>query len=1321
MILLGVVAAHAACGAEHAREGGQGDPVPVTARAADAPPGTVASVDERRGVPTIFRADHGRSQRAPHDSPEAAARWYLARHATLYDLSREALETVYLHRVHDTGAGGIIAMFRQRVDGIPVVRSELKVLMARDLRLLAITGNLHRVAARTGVEASNGFRLDGAAALARALGDVYGIDVDQAGIRDLRWQQGGYAHFDLAAEGAAHGAGIRLVMPARVEPVYFPLPDRLLPAHHVELLATRIGAHEDQGFAYIVAAADGRVLSRQRRVMDDAKVYRVWADAAFPHTPADGPHADYSPHPSGVPDGSAPSFSAPAAITMEGFRASDPWLAADATETVGNNVDAYADHVEPDGFSAGDQRARITAPGVFDHVFDTDAQPLSSTEQIQAAVVQLFYTTNWLHDFFYQAGFDEAAGNGQSDNKGRCQGCLGNDALLAQAQDLGPDPVVRNNANMFVPADGMPPRMQMYLWSVPDVSRSFTAAAQDFATGIATFGPQRFSLSPAPLVLASDGSGIPTDGCEAIQNDVDGAIVLVDRGTCSFPVKVRNAEQGGAIGVIVANNEAGEPPPRLDGTKPPIEVATPALSITREDGQQLKTALGQGAVQARMQREAGVERDGTIDNTIVAHEWGHFLHLRLVACTTQQCLAQSEGWGDFLALLMMVREGDDLDGAFAVGGYATLVLGEDSSYFGLRRAPYSRDPDKNALRFRHITDGEPLPAGPAARPSPSDNAEVHNAGEVWASMLFDGYLGLLASGRHSFEETRNRMARYMVAGMILAPVDPTFTEQRDAILLAAVAEDAQDALILAQGFAGRGAGSCAVSPPRDSFDLAGVVEDSATRARMILGAVTMDDSVCSCDGDGALDAEEQGVIRIELSNPTLVPLRDTTAMVSVDSDQIVFPQGTAVQVDEIAPFGAITIELPVAIEAGAAASEQVALAVSLANADTCEGTAGLTIHTYIDFDPVPASVDTVESEREVWQERALDRGEVGLWQSVTSPLDARDRILYGINADTRRDVALESPPLLVSADRPLVISFEHRHEFEGVVDEDTGEVYEWDGGVLEVSIDGGQTWEDASVYADPGYNGVIDPDSLSYLAGRPGYVRRNPAWPDTDTVTMDFGTGLSGRELRLRFRIATDFVFGAHGWEIDDIAVDGIDNRPFWGIGEDASTCVGSGLPVADAGPARSVASGARVVLDGTDSTDPDGDMLAYAWRQIGVPAVALSDADTAMAAFTAPVVEEDTVLSFELRVSDGSGADTDTVAITVLAPPDGGGADGGPDGGPNDGADGGAGSAPDSGGPPLRVTGGGCHVPAPAAGSPWSLLLFLGIGLAVLRRRPGR
>ena len=92
------------------------------------------------------------------------------------------------------------------------------------------------------------------------------------------------------------------------------------------------------------------------------------------------------------------------------------------------------------------------------------------------------------------------------------------------------------------------------------------------------------------------------------------------------------------------------------------------------------------------------------------------------------------------------------------------------------------------------------------------NSEIHNAGEIWATMMFDALVAMIRRSRepgapYSFEEARRRLGRYIVTGMQLAPRAPTYTEQRDAIVAAALENDIEDARLIAEAFAGRGLGT----------------------------------------------------------------------------------------------------------------------------------------------------------------------------------------------------------------------------------------------------------------------------------------------------------------------------------------------------------------------------------------------------------------------------------------------------------------------------------------------------------------------------------
>jgi predicted secreted protein len=90
--------------------------------------------------------------------------------------------------------------------------------------------------------------------------------------------------------------------------------------------------------------------------------------------------------------------------------------------------------------------------------------------------------------------------------------------------------------------------------------------------------------------------------------------------------------------------------------------------------------------------------------------------------------------------------------------------------------------------------------------------------------------------------------------------------------------------------------------------------------------------------------------------------------------------------------------------------------------------------------------------------------------------------------------------------------------------------------------------------------------------------------------------------------------------------------------------------PTADAGTDQTVAEGSTVNLDGSSSSDPDGDSLSYSWEQTAGEAVTLDGADTATPSFTAPSVSSSgATLTFQLTVDDGNdGTDIDSVDIVV-------------------------------------------------------------------------
>ncbi len=114
--------------------------------------------------------------------------------------------------------------------------------------------------------------------------------------------------------------------------------------------------------------------------------------------------------------------------------------------------------------------------------------------------------------------------------------------------------------------------------------------AGDYAIQTASFGPPIPDLGlTADVILADDGTGPDVnDACEAINTDLTGAIAIVNRGSCNFTVKVVNAQNAGALGVLVANNTSPGLPP-MGGTD--NAVAIPSVGISQDDGALITTNL----------------------------------------------------------------------------------------------------------------------------------------------------------------------------------------------------------------------------------------------------------------------------------------------------------------------------------------------------------------------------------------------------------------------------------------------------------------------------------------------------------------------------------------------------------------------------------------------------------------------------------------------------------------------------------------------------------------------------------------------------------
>jgi large repetitive protein len=1224
-----------------------------------------AHMEERLGVPTFLWAQGGgvsSAQVKPGMTLEQAARTHLQAYADAYRLSASDLgSNVELKAVHQTKFGPVIAQFVQRVEGIEVFRNELKVIMRReDLALVALSGYLAPGESVRQARAQAGaFKLSAEQVVARAFQDLTGLALSPRSLVASGKPEGGYTRFALET-GTSNLLTWSLGEPPRAKQVYYTLQDRLEPAWYVEVEAGSKGGTETSYFSYVFSASSGALLMRNDLTAHSDFTYRVWADPTS-KVPYDGPHGtEVTPHPTGMPDNYDPPFVPANLVTLSSypFSTNDPWLPAGATQTAGNNADAYADLFPPDGYQEGrDFRATTTGADTFDYTYDPTRAPGFNTTQQQAAVVNLFYMNNFLHDWYYDAGFDEVSGNAQASNYGR--GGLGGDALRVEGQDYSG----RNNANMSTPADGARPRMQMYIFNGrPRVTlNSPPDLTGDVLVGGASFGASEFNVTADILIPNPAGT---TLGCSAFPaGTFTGKIALIDRGTCAFSIKTKNAQDAGAVAVIIANNAPNQPPPGMSGTDATITI--PTVSITLEAASTWKTRVAGGATfNLSLARLPDQDTDGTLDNDIIAHEWGHYISNRLISNSSglvnNQGRAMGEGWADFHSLLLTVRESDrtrpgneQYQGVYPTAVYTQNGAVSNGSYFGIRRVPYSTSMARNALTLRHTSLGAALPTThpiSTGAPTGTGNSQVHNSGEVWATMLWECYASLLNA--YPFQEAQDRMKQYLVAAYKATPASPTYLEARDAVLAAAAASDPADYQRFLQAFAKRGAGLGAKVSDRNTTDHVGVVESYSTGKNLEVVSATLDDGANGCDRDGVLDVNEQGFFTLTVRNTGSVALSGLTGAVTTTSTTatLAFPSGTTLTFPTIQPNATARVRLPVRLNAISSQPASAGLRVTFSDTDL----------------PTPAQV--FNHDAQVHYDDALavsasDSAEgMSAWTSSfyqfrpawSTQGTASNRYYHADNPAEVVDLTFTTPWLQVNPTGDFILSFAHRYSFEASSGSSSPF---YDGGVLEFSLDG-IVWFDVLDLGtvDPGYNYTAPLEVGSNpLAERYAYAGLSPGFPNFTARTLNFRELFAGMEVRFRFRVGADESAGAYGWDIDNITFTNVANTPFGArVAETSDGTACNTRPVANAGSNQIVlerigGTPTTVTLNGTGSFDTEGQALTYRWTQTGGPTVALRNDTSAQAQFEADV-PYDTSLTFQLLVNDGVDSSVPaTVTVNVV------------------------------------------------------------------------
>jgi len=747
--------------------------------------------------------------------------------------------------------------------------------------------------------------------------------------------------------------------------------------------------------------------------------------------------------------------------------------------TRGNNVWAAEDRAAANNSSGLVATSTTPAsPLTFNFAPNFGAPPTQRTPvpNQQFNITNLFYWNNLLHDLSYQYGFDEVSGNFQANNLGR--GGFGNDYVVADAQD-GAGTM---NANFSTPSDGFRPRMQMYLWgtaatlmvnSPSAVAGSYVAAESGFSTAnnLTTAGPVTGVVS----WYNDNTTGLAHDACGTAANTLTGKIAMINRGNCDFVIKVKNAQNAGAIGVIVVNNIAGEPIV-MGGTDNSITI--PAIMISQADGALLSASISAGL---NVTLGAAI-RDGDVDNGIVSHEFTHGISNRLTGGASQSaCLGNAEnmgeGWSDYFSL-MMTQDwtsstlSDGFNNPRAMGTY---VIGQSPNGGGIRSQKYCTN-----MLVNNKVYGSSIPA------------ESHDRGEIWCATLWDmtwniiNQTGNISTNLFDGNATGGNVIalKLVIEGMKLQPCEPGFIDGRNAIIQADInLYGGAHLCAIREAFRRRGMGPNASQGSSDNvFDQ---VPDFSPALKVELtqsvnevqegNQVTYTNTVSTCN------AVNNYLLTDTLpANVTWVSGGNYNAANRVVSFPVTLASG-----------GSQDYSFTVSVNTGAYYD-----AADLIN-EPFSGAA------------IPATFTTTSTTPATWQ--------ISNQQSTSTPNAAFTKDTSVVSIQTLATTNAISLPANQSA-----LSFMHWYNTESG----------YDGGVVEISTNGGTSWQDLKnkMILNP-YSLSIDAASGTSIAGRSAFTGNSGGFLNTIINLSEY----AGQNIKLRWLFSSDLGTDGIGWYVDDI------------------------------------------------------------------------------------------------------------------------------------------------------------------------------------------
>ncbi len=483
---------------------------------------------------------------------------------------------------------------------------------------------------------------------------------------------------------------------------------------------------------------------------------------------------------------------------------------------------------------------------------------------------------------------------------------------------------------------------------------------------------------------------------------------------------------------------------------------------------------------------ANPDRDSDLDNGVIIHEYGHGVSNRLTGGPANTgCLNNQEqggeGWSDYLAYMLTMPSGAE---PAAGRGIGTYVLNQPVTGPGIRTKKYSSDMTINDHTYDSI----------------KSMVAPHGVGEVWATMLWDLTYDLIDehgfNGNLDTSNAGNAMSlRLVMDGMKLQPCLPGFVDARDAILDADVADfGGANQCLIWRSFARRGLGFSA---------------DQGT-------------SASKDDGTEAFDLPPacSGVTLTTTATPS--PVRATKMLTYKLRIQNV-SGAPATGVNVLSHLGSHVSYVGGSATCGGAyngGARRVTFGIGNMATNAVRNCLFKVKVAASPFSTVRWS-DDFEPDLSGWVATHAD-GAVD-WSLTTTDPHSPTHAAFSEEPGSVTDQYLAmAAPVTIGASESL--SFWHTRGLEPG----------FDGGVVEVSTDGGTTWNDigAASFTENGYNATISNVFGSPIGGREAFSGTSPYVRSVASLAA-----FAGQSIHIRFRAATDSSVAGDGWTVDDVQI----------------------------------------------------------------------------------------------------------------------------------------------------------------------------------------